>query len=148
MAWGRAFAACVRAHGIPTFPDPAYPTGAAGQIPAHADAAWALGLFNVNDKSTLGRAMGACPQLVRQMPPPPQALEPPTAAMLHHMRQWAQCLRAHGQAGFPDPNSDGKFPILNTPYEGFFDVRKLTPTIHAAMNACQQYTGDWEMKAS
>jgi len=138
---------------MPTFPDPVYPTGTAGQIPAHADALWATSLFAIHDaagKIKLGQALGACPALARQMPPPPQALEPPTAAMLHHMRQWAQCLRDHGQSGFPDPKSDGSFPILGTPYAGLapFSDTAAGPDLLAAQNACLRFQREWRLRAS
>ena len=152
MAWGRAFAACVRTHGTPTFPDPVYPTGRAGAIPAHADAAWATSLFvrGPADKVDLARALNACPQLARQMPPPPQALEPPTALTLHHMRQFAQCMRDHGQSGFPDPKSDGSFPILGTPYTGLapFSSTTVGPDLLAAQNACLKFQREWRLRAS
>jgi hypothetical protein len=149
MAWARAFAACARRHGLPTFPDPVFPTGPTGVIPAHADVTWALALWNV-DKGTLGQALDACPQIARQMPPPPQALEPPTAATLHHMRQFAKCMRDHGQSGFPDPKSDGSFPILGTPYQGLapFSTTNVGADLLSAMNACLQFQREWRMRAS
>jgi hypothetical protein len=45
---------------------------------------------------------------------PPQVVQPPsTQAELHGLVLFARCMRAHGIADFPDPNSDGGFS-LNT----------------------------------
>src|SRR5690242_5287052 len=87
MAWGRRFAACVRAHGNPTFPDPVYPANA-----QPSGLTWGFALFASVDKPTLGQvANGACADVTRQMPPAPDALRPPDATTLAHMRQYAQC---------------------------------------------------------
>jgi hypothetical protein len=43
---------------------------------------------------------------------PPQVVQPPsTQAELHGLVLFARCMRAHGIADFPDPNSDGGFSL-------------------------------------
>jgi hypothetical protein len=43
---------------------------------------------------------------------PPQAVNPPpTQAELHGLVLFARCMRDHGIADFPDPNSDGGFSL-------------------------------------
>jgi hypothetical protein len=43
---------------------------------------------------------------------PPQAVSPPpTQAELHGLVLFAGCMRAHGIADWPDPNSRGAFPL-------------------------------------
>jgi hypothetical protein len=119
MAWGRRFAACVRAHGQPDFPDPVYPAGVGPNGPNDTGPfpyrEWGTELFPV-DKGTLVRALDACPEVVSQMPPAPHSLHPPTAAEMAILRRFSQCMRQHGFADFPDPKADGTFPILNTRY--------------------------------
>jgi hypothetical protein len=36
---------------------------------------------------------------------------PPTQAQLHGLVLFAGCMRDHGLADWPDPNSDGAFPL-------------------------------------
>jgi hypothetical protein len=43
---------------------------------------------------------------------PPQAVSPPpTQAELHGLVLFARCMRDHGIADWPDPNSEGAFPL-------------------------------------
>jgi hypothetical protein len=46
--------------------------------------------------------------------------------------RWAQCMRANGVSGLPDPDSNGNFPPDAHP-----DV--TSPQFQAALKACQQY---------
>jgi hypothetical protein len=146
MAWGRRFAACARAHGIPNFPDPMYPANAEPN-----GLTWGFALFASVDKPTLGQAAnGACADVARQMPPAPDALRPPDATTLAQMRQFAQCMRQHGLPDFPDPKADGTFPIANTPYGGLSPLSPEHPSqaVADADHACRQYSQDWRMRAS
>ena len=146
MAWGRRFAACARSHSVPGFPDPVYPDNA-----QPSGLTWGFTLFTGVDKATLGQvASGACADVARQMPPAPDALRPPDATTLAHMRQFAQCMRQHGQSDFPDPKADGTFPIANTPYEALSPLAPDHPSqpVADADHACRQYSTDWQMRAS
>ncbi|HKT01205.1 MAG TPA: hypothetical protein VJT31_16900 [Rugosimonospora sp.] len=146
MAWGRQFAACARSHGNPTFPDPVYPANA-----QPTGLTWGFSLFANVDKPTLSQAAnGPCSDIARQMPPAPDALHPPNATTLTQMRQFAQCMRQHGQSDFPDPKTDGTFPILNTPYEGLSPLspQHPSPAMGDARRACRQYQNDWDIRAS
>jgi hypothetical protein len=146
MAWGRRFAACARAHDIPTFPDPVYPANA-----QPTGVTWGFALFATLDKPTLAQAAnGACADVARQMPPVPDADRPPSTTVLAHMRQYAQCMRQHGRSDFPDPKSDGAFPIANTPYAGLSNLSPTHPSqaVADADRACHEYSNDWQMRAS
>jgi len=146
MAWGRQFAACARSHGNPDFPDPAYPVNA-----QPSGLTWGFTLFASVDKLVLGQAAnGACADVARQMPPAPDALRPPGATTLTHMRQFAQCMRQHGMTEFPDPRSDGTFPVANTPYEALSPLSPAhpSPAVADADHACRRYSLDWQLRAS
>jgi hypothetical protein len=145
MAWGRQFAACARSHGIPAFPDPVYPANA-----QPSGLVWGFNLFATVDKPTLGRATGACADVTRQVPPAPDAVLPPDATVLAHMRQFAQCMRRHGQSDFPDPLTDGTFPIANTPYEALSPLSPEHPSqaVAEADHGCRQYSNDWQIRPS
>src|SRR5215831_2306623 len=64
MAWGRQFAACSRAHGMPSFPDPSYPAGVGPNGPEDTtdlfpDAGFGITLFPTTDKGMLVQALDA-----------------------------------------------------------------------------------------
>lgn len=88
------FAECVRAHGVPHFPDP----GASGNVNFGVDVS----------KQVFTSAVNAC-----------KALEPPGALSSHRSTKqesaalrFAQCVRANGVPDFPDP-VNGQ-PLIDT----------------------------------
>jgi hypothetical protein len=77
----------------------------------------------------------ACQRYVDLVPHANQHKESgPTAADIRDSHKLAQCMRAHGEPNFPDPNPDGTFPI--TPE---LEAQGKSPTMMAAMQACAQY---------
>jgi hypothetical protein len=92
-AQGIKFADCLRAHGVPNFPDP---SGGGGGIQISASS-------GVNPSSpAFGAARSSCAKLLPGGGSgPPEATAQQKAAMLHV----SQCMRAHGISGFPDPTS-------------------------------------------
>jgi hypothetical protein len=127
IAWGRRFAACARARGIPRFPDPVYPADWGPNGPNDGNTLFperymGTALFPL-DKGQLVRALDACTDVARQEPPAPDSLRPPTARELAIMRQFSQCMRRHGYSDFPDPHSDGTFPIAGGPYDSLLPYR-------------------------
>ena len=113
-----AYARCMRAHGVPDFPDPS-----------------ANGGFNFNNNNgpsdldpnnpQMQSAQQACKSLQ-----PPGAVQggQATAAML----RYAQCMRAHGITDFPDPSAQG--PVAITPRG---DLNPNNPQYQAANQACK-----------
>jgi hypothetical protein len=87
---GIKFADCMRAHGVPNFPDP----GAGGGIEIPSGS----GLNPFSPSFKAGQA--ACAKL---MPGGPPSTRHPSAAQINQMRQISVCMRAHGVSGFPDP---------------------------------------------
>jgi hypothetical protein len=91
-----AFARCVRAHGVPNFPDP----NSSGVFSKQA--LLQLGVSN----SRLRAAMRPCPFPTRQAPL--------TAQDQQDYLKAAACMRSHGIPNFPDPTFAGgtvNFPI-------------------------------------
>jgi hypothetical protein len=81
------FAACMRSHGVPNFPDP----GSSG---------FALVPAGVNSAAPAFKAASsACSRLVPQLHPPQQA----SAQASEQLLKFAQCLRSHGLSALPDP---------------------------------------------
>lgn len=117
---GLAFAKCMRAHGVPKFPDP----GQGGNV--------IIGGGDVDPKSPeFQKARQACRSLS------PEGLgggaaggsiDPAKAAA------WAQCIRAHGEPKFEDPQINGHVMQIDLGASG---IDPRSGTFHAAMSACQ-----------
>ncbi|MEJ3750617.1 hypothetical protein WEI85_46090 [Actinomycetes bacterium KLBMP 9797] len=108
------FAQCMREHGI-DMPDPG-PDG--GGFLGEGDAA---------NTDKVKAATTAC----RQYMPDGGELRQPSAEEIAQLRKFAQCMREHGVANFPDPEADG-----------FMDTRKagIDPedaAYQAAEEACK-----------
>lgn len=90
---------CVRAHGIPNFPDP----GSNGQIPKEK-----ILQLGVSD-SLLRSATGACAHL---NPYNSSGSQPTASAQTIAERlSFSRCVRAHGVPNFPDPDSTGNYDL-------------------------------------
>lgn len=102
-----AYSRCVRAHGIPDFPDP----DSSGDIPKQA-----IRQLNVSD-SLLAAATSACENL--------NPNQPPSAAQQRQQLAedvaFAQCMRTHGLPKFPDPaNDNGRVEfVISVSQDGF-----------------------------
>jgi hypothetical protein len=86
---------CIRAHGVPNFPDP----NGSGQIPKEVPQQ-----LGVSD-SVLEAAQRACQNLwPYQLPPQAQQRQQLTSYL-----KFARCMRSHGVPNFPDPSDhDGR----------------------------------------
>jgi hypothetical protein len=118
------FAACVRSHGEPGFPDP----NAQGQFSISAVTAG-----GVDPRSPqLGQAVQACEQDLPNSGPP----APSPAAQAQARRQalaFSACMRSHGVPNFPDPDAQGSL-----------SVRVLgsdSPKYRTATASCAKYLG-------
>ena len=96
-----AYSRCIRAHGIPSFPDPKVSTTPGGgkisqEVPASA------GL-----SPKFPAAQKACQGIL----PPPGNSGSEDRARKPYMLAMAHCLRNHGIAGFPDPDRNGRLTL-------------------------------------
>jgi hypothetical protein len=116
------YAQCMRANGVPKFPDPD-PNGDMGVD---------LDKLGV-DKAKFDAAHQKCkhylPNGGEPQKPDPQALE--------QMRQYAKCMRENGVPKFPDPDANGGIAL--TPDKLGMDP--LGPQMKAAEKACEKYRG-------
>jgi hypothetical protein len=121
-----AFAQCMRAHGIPNYPDP---SAVSGPIDSSQ--------LGVSD-STYESAKTTCVQL----DPPPQRSAGLTTAqeqqVLGKLLVFSRCMRSHGMPSFPDPNPastiwgpSGK--LFNLPAS----FNPNSPQFTSAANACK-----------
>jgi hypothetical protein len=114
-----AFARCMRAHGVHDFPDPGSKVGAGagGQLDPYDPAFEA--------------AYQACQSV---LPAGQDTLTQIHSRLAKLGLGFARCMRAHGIAGFPDPNADGQFPEAQ-----MRELGKGSPQFTTAQDACQQY---------
>jgi len=112
-----AFAHCMRAHGVPDFPDP-LPDGG---FPRTGGA----------DSLQSGSTMNACQHL---LPPKPALNAAQQARVLAHDLMWARCMRAHGFPGFSDPSVRSRAGVVITAPANF-DLG--SPQAQAAAKACK-----------
>ena len=96
-ASGLAFATCMRAHGVPHFPDPAAsgagggPGGGVAVVPAGVD----------TSTPAFKKASASCGALV----PTSGSRHPADAQTSKETLKFSECMRAHGVTGFPDPTA-------------------------------------------
>ncbi len=116
-----AFAHCMRAHGVPNYPDPS----GGGLV---KESLQQLGVSSSRFQS----ASRACDHLL------PNGGSPPTPAQVQQVRaqalQFSHCVRAHGVPGFPDPGSDGRIPDPAS-----VGINQGSPQFEAANQACGKY---------
>jgi hypothetical protein len=117
---GIRFSQCMRANGVPDFPDPKVGTGGGISIDAPAGA----------DPTKVDAAMQKCKPYL------PNGGEPTKAdpAVVAQLRKFSQCMRDHGVPKFPDPTDEG-LQVDNSK----LGIDPESPTFKAAEQACQKY---------
>jgi hypothetical protein len=106
VVW-REFAECARRHGLPNLPDPQ--VDASGHVQFGAGGGGLKRALDPKGPSTALKQ--ACGRILDRLPPSAQKNRPTTQAELQATRQYAACMRQHGVTEWPDPNSDGTFPL-------------------------------------
>jgi len=115
-----AFARCVRAHGVPNFPDPDSSGNFSKQVLSQ------LGVSN----SRLRAAQAPCGDLT-----PAGRQAPLTAAQQQDYLRAAACMRSHGITVFPDPVFSGGGVRFPSPPAG---VATSSPQFVHARQTCQR----------
>ena len=95
MEIGRRFSACARSHGGSGFPDPQLRDDGELDFPGAG-------------KDALDTAVGACGQILEELPPNPLR-RPLPPQDLERLRQMAACMRRNGVSDHPDPDEYGDF---------------------------------------
>lgn len=116
-----AYAQCMRAHGVPSYPDP----NSKGQF--YIANGSKDPTANVST-AVLNAAATACRKLLPASmvkPPSGQGSTTNQAAQL----RWAACMRSHGEPNFPDPASNGSFTLPS-------GMDAESPQFQAALKAC------------
>lgn len=116
------FAACIRSHGVPSFPDPSSPQ----QFKS---------TFAGNQNSpAFQSAAKACQHLLPGGGPGAHGHQaPPSHAQIAAELAFARCIRGHGFPGFPDPSSTGELSYQMLTNAGI-DIHQ--PAVLRAADAC------------
>jgi hypothetical protein len=121
----RKFAACMRKHGVPNFPD--------GNGQGVIDIGPSSG---IDPKSpTFGAAQQTCSKLLPNggQPSPAQ-----TAAAKRQALAFSACMRRHGVHDFPDPDFSGGGISIRIHGSAGSDLTRSSPILKAAWQACQR----------
>ena len=89
------YARCMRANGVPNFPDPQAGGGFLFQAGTGVDPS----------SPGFKAARAKCQKLMPQVGPTPGSTTHPSAQWVAHMVKVAQCMPRHGISGFPDPRT-------------------------------------------
>jgi hypothetical protein len=116
------YAACMRSHGLPGFPDPQ-------QISQGSHQAIRIQVPNSPQTQTAERACN------RFLPSGFNSNPAQNAQQGAHLLAFARCMRAHGVPSFPDPTSGGSFPTSIT------RIDRGSPTVRSAANTCLPLAG-------
>jgi hypothetical protein len=119
-----AFSRCVRARGVPNFPDPA----SSGGIPKQA----VVSAFQAVSASQAKAAQEACNHLVPAGGLSGQPVQTITAQDRQDYLRAAACMRSHGFAGFPDPTFPNNTITLHIPSS----IDQESPRFKSAATTC------------
>jgi hypothetical protein len=121
------FAQCMRAHGVPGFPDDAITITARGAIQVRLTRG-----SGVNPQSPqFQSAFDTCRS---HLPKSAQGTRP-SAQEVSQMLKYSNCMRSHGVTNFPEPNSNGQMMVKAGSGPGA--INPNTPTYQAAAKACR-----------
>lgn len=130
-AAGLKYATCVRAHGVPDFPDPVLSTGTrtAAAPPAPSEPA-----------AVVQKAENACQRYAEAVLGPPLS-SGQIARLKAGALAYAKCVRAHGVPDFPDPTVEtgpgGRGAGITPPFGSGASARAHdTPAVQAAIRTC------------
>jgi hypothetical protein len=110
----RKYAQCIRANGVPEFPDP----DANGEFRGSS--------HELQDDPAFRAATQAC----RDLAPGGEHENVGSPAFVEQAREFAECIRASGVPDFPDPGPDGTFRGASHELQG-------DPKFQAALQTCQ-----------
>ncbi len=115
-----AFSQCLRAHGVPNFPDP----NSSGDLPPNAKQI-------AHNSPQFPTAVKDCRHLL------PNGGQPSQAQVAQERAQalnFSRCMRAHGVPNFPDPDNTGRIPDPAS-----LGIDQGSPQFEAANQACRKF---------
>lgn len=118
-----AFAECMRAHGLPNFPDPVITPHSVQQKMPYSPSS-----------PSFKRAASACKRFQPNGGSPPSAAQ--LAALTAKLLKFARCMRSHGVPAFPDPSVSTAGGGLQIRIGGP-GLDQSSPLFRHAMQACR-----------
>ena len=125
-----AFSRCMRANGVPSFPDPQRYAGGNVKLTIHGYGP---------DNPQVGAALRTCDNLLPSGPGPQETAQQVHARIAAEL-SFARCMRGHGLARFPDPNQQGQLSVQMVQAQGI-DVH--SPAILRIVQACLPASHGW-----
>lgn len=130
-----AFSQCMRANGVPSFPDPQ----------RFADGSVKLTVHNYGSDAKVQAAMSACNHLLPSGPGGSQETQQQLRTRLADELSFAKCMRSHGVARFPDPTAQGDLSVQRVQAQGINVasravlrvVQTCLPASHGALTAAK-----------
>ncbi|MFD1369841.1 hypothetical protein [Actinoplanes sichuanensis] len=139
LTLGRQIVQCMRDNGIPDVPEP-FVEEHRLKLPEGEQEA----LEEKYGDEQFDNARTACQDLYDKVPqgaldrgPEEGADQGPGPEDVDALRTFAQCLRDNGVPEWPDPTSDGRFPLVGTPLEK--ENPKDSPRLKNALDTCRQH---------
>ncbi len=120
------YSACMRAHGVPNFPDPS----SSGVI--QFGSSTGINPSSPQFKRAQASCRGYLPDGGKMTPAEQQKA-------LAQALKFAQCMRTHGVLGFPDPTANGGG--VGFQLKSGSGVDPTSPAFQAAQKACRHYMG-------
>ena len=118
-----AFSQCMRANGVPSFPDPQSYAGGNPKLTIH----------NLGTTPRVQAAMNACGHLLPSGPRQSQETEQEVRTRIADGLSFAKCMRSHGVARFPDPTAQGDLSVAMVQAQGI-DVH--SPAVLRVVQIC------------
>ena len=118
------FSQCMRANGVPSFPDPQHYTGGNAKLTIHA---------YQSSSPHFDAAMSACDHLLPSGPEGNQQTAAQLRTQLADELSFAKCMRSHGVARFPDPTAQGELSVAMVQAHGI-DVH--SPAVLRTVQTC------------
>jgi hypothetical protein len=118
-----AFSQCMRANGVPSFPDPQNYAGGNPKLTIH----------NLGSGPRVQTAMNACGHLLPSGPGASQETEQQLRTRVADALLFAKCMRSHGISRFPDPTANGGLSVAMVEAQGV-DVH--SPAVLRVVQTC------------
>ncbi len=124
------YSACMRSHGVPSFPDP--------HVVINTPGKQAIGIRPLPQSIVSSPQFKAAQEACKGIMPGPENGSPKQRSEEGHAREqyllaFAQCLRAHGVKSFPDPTAQGQLTLQMLRSAG---VDLQAPSFLPAAQAC------------
>lgn len=112
LALAKELADCVRANGLPGFPDPYFENGELKLPPVDANVEQqGQEIIEGPCRDTWQRLEAALPEQQQDAAPSKEQPGPMSAEDLESLKQWTECARRNGFPNWPDPDENGQYHL-------------------------------------